>query len=193
MSEEKNEIAVVEDNIVVADKIEPTESVVETKEIVENKVLESDKVIEFVAPNDQIVEDKTVVSETKEDPNEGIFITEKDTFDVTIKWYKINDDLFIDDSDTEFDADNGNINKFTVTFKFPSQGDHESILNSTSYRSPDEMKISDIIQMELTRLVVLVRKWSLQQDISRMVEMDPMIIKSMLKKIRDKIGMKGIL
>jgi len=143
--------------------------------------------------SEEIATEKIENVQAKEDPNESIFITEKDTFDITIKWYKIGDDLFIADSDTGFDEQNSEINDFTVTFKFPSQGDHESIMNSASYRSPDDMKISDIIQMELTRLVVLVRKWSLDQNISRMVEMDPMIVKSMLKKIRDKIGMKGIL
>jgi len=155
----------------------------------EEKVEVLDKVESAIEVKSEVVP-FPVANETN---SECIFITEKDTFDVKVKWYKIKDDLFIDDSDTEFDAETGSINEFTVTFKYPSQGDYELIMNSSVYRSPDEMKIVDVIQMELNRLVTLVRKWSLPQDMSRMVEMDPMIIKSLLKKVRDKIGMKGIL
>jgi len=168
MNEEKN---------VEVEKVK-TESVLEKVEVSENKEEKS----EVVQSN---ADEKSL--------SECIFITEDDTFDIVVKWYKIDDTLFVYESDTDFDKNVKGVNEFAVTFKYPSQGDYELIMNSTVYRSPDEMKIADVIQMELTRLVTLVRKWSLPQDMSRMVQMDPLIIKSLLKQIRDKIGMKGIL
>lgn len=143
------------------------------------------------------VEDPAVDAdkEIERDDSDDIFITENDTFDVKIKWYKIGSQLFVQDSDFDFEeeeAEDRGVKEFTVTFKYPSQGDYETIMGTASYRTPDDMKISDIILMELTRLVTLVRRWSLKQDLSRMVDMDPMFIKALLKKVRDEIDMKGI-
>jgi hypothetical protein len=146
--------------------------------------------------NENVKSDETTeltVSNENTDINESIFIDENDTFDILVRWYKENDKIYVEDSETEFDDNYTNINEFSVTFKYPSQGDYESILRSSNYKSPDEMKMIDLIQMELTRLVILIRKWSLTQNLSRMIELDPMIIKSITKKVRDKIGMKGII
>jgi hypothetical protein len=184
-----NEGLVIEQNDT---NVQPNDNNVEVTVL--NEVTEEQKPIDAIeTPKD--VEDKEdiVVVNTVNNDNSCIFITEKDTFDIKVKWYKIEDILYVDDSDTEFDNSKGNFNEFTVTLKYPSQGDYESIMSNTSYRTPDEIKLSDIMHMELTRLVTLIRKWSLEQDLSRMVELDPAIIKGILKKIRDKIGMKGIL
>ncbi len=180
MSEQKAEV------VEIVEAVENKE-ILEAKDVSENN--EHSEVIEIKDKTAEIVEFPVA----EKSPSECIFITEDDTFDIRVRWYKIDDELFVYESDTDFDKDMEGMNEFTVTFKYPSQGDYELIMNSTVYRSPDEMKIADVIQMELTRLVTLVRRWSLPQDMSRMVEMDPLIIKSLLKQIRDKIGMKGIL
>ena len=180
---------------------EVKEGVEESVEEIVKKIKEETKeeIVEEV--KEEIVEEvkEEIVEETKEeikeeaDVNESIFITEDDVFDVKIRWYKVDNELFIEESDSEFDVDFKDIHAFSVTFKYPSQGDYEVIMNSTVYRSPDEMKIADIVQMELTRMVTLVRGWDLKQDISRMVQLDPFIIKAILQKLRELIGMKGIL
>ena len=151
--------------------------------------IEGDEEIEEVDGEDEEIEEEV------EEPNnnEGIFITEADVFDVNIKWYRNGDKLLVEDIDEDFDNAAKEVSTFTVTFKYPSQGDYEIIMNSIAFKAPDEMKVSDIVQMELTRLVTLVRKWDLKQDITRMVELDPNIVKAMLKKVRDVISMKGIL
>ena len=157
------------------------------------------------APKDETTEPKLeLVKEIKEavpveevpveeDENESIFITESDTFDIKVKWYKVDKTLFIEDSDSEFDEKFEDMNEFTATFKCPSQGDYEIIVAASNYKSPEEMKVSDVLQMELTRVVTLVRKWTLPQPLERMVQLDPYIIQSIMTKVRDVLGMKGIL
>ena len=157
----------------------------ETQPIVENNI--DNKVVETpeVAP----IEEK----EQLVDANESIFITENDTFTVTIQWYKDGKDIFVEGESTDFDSTRQDINEFTVTFKYPSQGDYEMIMNSQNNKSLENMSVSDIIRLEVTRMVTLVRSWSLKQNMDRMVQLDPNIIKSINNKVRNIIGMKGIL
>jgi len=168
---------------------EVVEEVVEATEATETAV---EATAETTEEPEAKEEKETSEEQKEEEENEDIFITEDDTFDVKVRWYKIEEKLFVEDGDTEFDEAQ-DVNEFAVTFKLPSQGDYEVIINSSVYRSPDEMKISDIVQLELARMVTLVRSWSLEQDISRMVQLDPDIIKAILKGIRDEVGMKAIL
>lgn len=156
-----------------------------------NKEKEENNIITQMNSNEEKI-DNNEKKIDEDDVHEGIFIKESDTFDIKIRWYKINNMVFTDDSD-EFEDKLDGINEFTVTFKYPSQGDYEIIMGSVSYKSLDEMKLPDLIKMELTRLVTLIRKWSLKQDINRMAQLDPVIIKSMLNKVREELGMRGIL
>ena len=169
------------------------EEVKEPKEVKEQMSEVKEESKEAMPEAKEAKEDKLVQFENTLSMNDGLFITEDDTFDINIKWYKNNDVLFTDESDEGFDDNHDPINEFTVTFKYPSQGDYELIINSVVYKSPDEMSIADVLQMELVRLVTLVRGWSLDDDLKRMIELDPFMVKAILKKIRDKIGMKGIL
>ncbi|MFA7219218.1 MAG: hypothetical protein WC119_01780 [Synergistaceae bacterium] len=194
MAEEK-----LEQKDVDSTKTEETaEEVVEDSKVKDSVKDIADEVPEIPVEKNKKLEDKSEEDKSEEvvaDPNEGIFITEKDTFDVKIRWYKIDDIVHVDGNpnDTEFDSQYSGINEFTVTFKYPSQGDYEVIMNSAVYRSPDEMNVASIIQLELTRLVTLVRKWSLKQELSRMVELDPVIINEILRQVRNVIGVKAIL
>lgn len=138
------------------------------------------------------VVESNVASDTLSD-NEDIFVTENDTFTVTIRYYKVGSKIKVEKVADDFDDKHTEIKSFTMTFKYPSHGDYEGIMNSSTYKSPDQMKVSDVIQMELSRMVTLFRSWSLNQDITRMIEMDPDILKAACSLIRDEIGLKGIL
>jgi len=127
------------------------------------------------------------------DVNDDLFITEDDTFTITVRWYKDNGKLKVEKVSDDFDINNKEINSFTVTFKYPSQGDYEGLMSTNFYKSPDQMKLSDIVQVEVGRMVNLVRKWSLKQDMAKMIDLDPDIIKAMVNLVRDEIGLKGIL
>jgi len=140
-----------------------------------------------------VVSVATAVTESTVHPNEDIFITEKDTFEITIRYYKVNGKIKVEKVAEDFDSKSSEVKSFTMTFKYPSHGDYEGIMNSSTYKSPDQMKVSDIIQMELSRMVTLFRTWSLKQDITRMIEMDPDILKAACTLIREEIGLKGIL
>ena len=131
------------------------------------------------------------MSENK-NTNDDLFITEDDTFDITIKWYKKDGDLCVKDITDEYDNDFEEINEFTVTFKYPNQGDYEAISKSGENKSPEDLKIADIVGLELARLVVLIRSWSLEQEMSKLVLLDPDIVKGMIKAVQDELGMIGI-
>ena len=128
------------------------------------------------------------------DINDDLFITENDTFTITVRWHKDSTGkLKVEKVSDDFDAANKDINSFTVTFKYPSQGDYEGLMSTNFYKSPDQMKLSDIVQVEIGRMVNLIRKWSLKQDMSKMIDLDPDIIKAMVALVREEIGLKGIL
>ena len=165
-----------------------------SSEIVTSNV--SSKVFDMeITDTNKIEKDMDVekVISFKKDVNDAIFITENDTFDVKVRWQNLGNKIYVEDGDVEFDEEYGNINEFTVTFKYPSQGDSEIIMNSGTYHNQNEIKLTDVIRLELARLVTLVRRWSLKQDLSRMVDLDPNIIKAILTGVRNEIGMKSIL
>jgi len=122
-----------------------------------------------------------------------LFVTENDTFDVTVKYYKQNGEIIVEDVDEAFDLKEPTLKEFSITFKYPSQGDFEAIMARNAYKSPDQLKLIDVLQMELTRLVILIRKWTINAEFSRMIELDPKVIKGISVKVREKIGMRGIL
>lgn len=165
------------------------------EKVIESNMQDKDQLTEEIKKNEK--NHNEAIKEKKEekefDINENIFINETDTFDIKVKWYKIDNQIYVNHSDTDFDDNHSGINEFTVTLKHPSQGDYESIMRNTNYKSPDEMKMIDFIQLELIRLITLIRKWSLKQELSRMIDLDPVIIKSIIHQVRDKIGMKGII
>lgn len=156
-----------------------------SSEVVDIKIMDAEKPEEKVEELD--------ILKKEYDVNDAIFITENDTFDVTVRWQKFGNKIYVEEGDSEFDKDNGNINEFVVTFKYPSQGDYEIIMSSGAYRNQEDIKLTDIIQLELARMVTLVRKWSLKQNLSKMVDLDPNIIKAILTGVRNEIGMKAIL
>jgi len=163
---------------------------VETKEIKEIK--ETDKTSLTTTENIENIENNTEEIEEKNDTSD-VFITESDTFDIRISYYKTEGDFCVEGVDDEFDPKNTAVKHVDITFKYPSQGDYETILAQNAYKTPDKMTLIDVLQMELTRLVVLIRKWSLKAEFSRMVELDTKIVKAISNKVREKIGIRGIM
>ena len=164
------------------------ESVEETKneEVVEKESVEEKKPLTIDLSNG-------IPEEIEEDTNDDIFVTEDDTFEVNVEFYFNDDKLFVKSVDeNEYDPIGKNVRSFSATFKHPSQADLETIMANVAYKSPEFLEMKDIISLELVRMGILLRKWTLTQKLERIVELDPKIIKGMMNSVRDVIGMDGI-
>jgi hypothetical protein len=82
-----------------------------------------------------------------------------------------------------------------MTLKYPSQGDFETIMSRVNYKSPESMSILDMYQLEVTRLIVIMRKWSLKKKliVSELVNMNPKIVKGIINKVRESISTQGLI
>jgi hypothetical protein len=132
---------------------------------------------------------------TKEDDFSDIFVTEKDTFDISLKYYRKDDKLFVDSVDSDFD--NTEVSReILMSFKHPDQSDSDGIVMSSPKLNTDldKVDVRDFVAMEVARIFVLIRKWSVNKSLSRenILSLNPKIIKGMIAKIREKIGMDGI-
>jgi len=86
---------------------------------------------------------------------------------------------------------------FTMTLKYPSQADVSRIaqegikLKITS----EEMDLRDIMGLEFSRILCLMRKWSLKEklNIETIMKLHPKIVKAVLLQVRIKLGMDGII
>ena len=130
------------------------------------------------------------------DGNRDIFITEDDTFTVDINYYHDPvKGLIIETIEDSFDATNKNIKTFNMTFKYPSQGDYETIMARSKYQSIEKMNLTEVTLLETTRTIVLMKKWSLNRKltVAEMSSLDPKIIKAINNKVREKIGVSGLI
>jgi len=126
-----------------------------------------------------------------------MFVTEEDTFDVTLKYYKKDGKVYTDiGTDGDFVLDES-CKQVTLTLKYPDQSDCSAIAHATPKMGQDveKMDIRDFLSMELTRMIILMRKWSIDKvlDQSSIMALNSRIVKGLLIKIRDKIGMEGII
>jgi hypothetical protein len=130
-----------------------------------------------------------------EDPFESIFITEKNTFDVEVSFYKEGDRIIVD-GDENFDESKVK-GKFAVTLKYPSQGDYTLIqtIAASKKSAGDDFTISDLMALQFARLNILIRKWTLAKPCTQeaISNLDIQISKAVLNKISEKIGMDGML
>jgi len=170
----------------------PIKGIEEKQETIESIKVEETKETTLTTTENTELKDITEETEEKDDTSD-VFITESDTFDIRISYYKTEGDFCVEGVDDEFDPKNTAVKHVDITFKYPSQGDYETILAQNAYKTPDKMTLIDVLQMELTRLVVLIRKWSLKAEFSRMVELDTKIVKAISNKVREKIGIRGIM
>jgi hypothetical protein len=128
----------------------------------------------------------------------SVFVTEDDKFDVTVEFYKDNGKMIVRGVDDSFDITRKSEN-FTVTVKYPSQGDVELIYSSSGKSvdptNPQEISIPDFLRLELSRLLILIRKWSAGPDLTaeKIYQLNPKIVKAIILKIRAEIGMEGII
>jgi len=129
---------------------------------------------------------------------DDIFVTEKDSFSISIEYYKDeNNNLIVSGVDDSFDITRQS-KKITVTLKRPSQGDVSAISNSpirSNIKNIDSMSISEFLLLEISRFIVLMRSWSLPNKINNetIMSINPKIIKGILNKIRNEIGTDGII
>jgi hypothetical protein len=137
---------------------------------------------------------KEVVVEKKD--YSDIFVTENDTFDVTIKYYKKDGKVYVENVDENFD-NNEIVSSFIITFKYPDQGDSSKIINFSYKANVDLEKIDykDLFNLEFSRLVCLIRKWNVGKELNNklILSMNPKIIKAITISLREKIGMDGII
>ena len=171
----------------------PAEEVMAKTEVKDTVPTEQPKEVVAEKANPDVTETVTTTTTSNTEDNSDVFITEKDTFDIKVTYYKMGDELYVESVDDEFDSKKENIKNIDVTFKYPSQGDYESIIAQNAYKSPDKMTVIDVMQMELTRIVILIRKWSVKAELNRLVELDPKIVKAIVNKVREKIGLRGIM
>lgn len=124
-----------------------------------------------------------------------IFITEKDTFDVRVRFYKKDGSLVVEGVDDSFD-DKQHLNEFTMTFKHPDQGDSAKILSQANKLGTgmENIDVRDLVNLEFSRMMCLIRKWSLEKELSNknILNMHPKIIKCVVVGLRNKLGMDGI-
>jgi len=125
-----------------------------------------------------------------------IFVTESDTFDVVVRYYKKEDVLIVSDVDDDFD-DKVSCSSFTATFKYPDQGDAGRIgTQSLSLKGGlEELDVREFLGLEFSRVLCLIRKWTIDQDLtnSAILKLHPKIVKSLINQVRIKIGTDGII
>jgi len=124
--------------------------------------------------------------------NEDLFVTEKTTFEAKVRYYKDEKNGFIVEGVSEEFDEKNKLQEIIVTCKYPSQSDYQSLLNSPSFKGLNDLRAVDVVLLELSRLSLLIRGWSLKQDLARIMEMDPRIVKGILWAVSQKIGMQGI-
>lgn len=127
---------------------------------------------------------------------DDIFVTEKDTFDISVAYYKVDGKLFVEVVDSDFEMDK-KTNSATLTFKYPSQGDTTVIANhvfSKGIKTGENLDILEFNRLELARMACLLRKWDVDKPITNdnVMNLHPKVVKAILAKIRDVISTEGI-
>lgn len=124
--------------------------------------------------------------------NDDIFITESDLFECTVKYYKIEHDILVQNVDDNFDK---NVPCKIIKFKckYPSQADYQTLINSAVFKNINEnINGIDVAKMEIARLSLLIRSWSVSSSLDKLLDVDPKIIKGMLLAVNGAIGLKGL-
>jgi len=198
----------VEDNAI--DIVSAKEENVQN-DVKEDVVNEEDVVDEAVkeALNDAEKADKakkeTDKKETKKEKVKlsifsDIFITESDTFDIEVSYYKDGEELIVSEVDDRFDPKREDLNSFVITLKYPDQGDYSAIsaqakVGYVNSNGLENLDIRDYLTLEFSRILCLMRKWNIDVDLShaKLVKLHPKIVKSIINQVRTKIGTDGII
>lgn len=119
-----------------------------------------------------------------------IFINDEDTFECSLKFKKETHKYFLEGSD-EYVQSKMPVSMISFTCKYPSVKEFQSILAAS--KSGGNFSPQDITLMELTRLYALIKKWNLPKNLNEIVNISPVLIKGMLNKVQEKIGLEGII
>ena len=126
-----------------------------------------------------------------------IFVTEEDTFDIEVKFYKKDGKLFVMGVDDEFDNAEKNIKSINITLKYPSQSDclNMNRIKLDMQKSDDIIDPRSVLQLEYSRFVILARKWSIKEKLeeSNILKLNPKILKGIFQLLRNKIEFDGII
>jgi hypothetical protein len=131
----------------------------------------------------------------KENKKSDIFITEDDTFNISIKYYNKDGKLFVKKIDEDFDDSISSSGEINIILKYPSQGDCMSIERSMGTIDNASDNLKTFLRMEYTRFIILARKWNLPEKMeeAQIVKLHPKIIKGIFQAVREKIDLDGLL
>lgn len=152
---------------------------------------EAQNVKESVETKPEVTQLNILPKVEDKDENEEIFVSEKDLFDCEIKYYKENGVFVVEGVDDNFVLNKAD-KTLSFSCKYPSITDLTTIMNAISGKDVSHFKTSDYVLLELARLSLLLRKWSLKQDINRIHDINPKFVKAMIVKVQEKIGMQGL-
>lgn len=152
------------------------------KEQIASEVSEVKKTIEKVA------------EEVAEDDFSSIFIDDTQTFEIKLKVYKDKTigEYMVEDVDPDFDYTNDGIKEFSVMLKHPSYADKEIIRSQVGHVDFTELGVNDFIKLEENRLFTLIREWDFPSPVRQIHKMNPKFITGMCAKVRQEIGLNGI-
>ena len=126
----------------------------------------------------------------------SVFVTEDDVFTVTLRFYKEKGKMYVSGIDEDFDPTLAK-DEFSAVFKYPSQADSE-LINSMAKQNLNSnnegVTVPDFIRMEVSRMMVLIRKWSVGAELTseKIYQLHPKIVKGLIALVRQEIGIEGI-
>lgn len=127
----------------------------------------------------------------KTESNDDVIITEEDLISIKVRYSKKDKKILVENVDENFDENTAK--SITVYFKYPSFSDARQIMTGNSNPYSENVTVADLRQLEFSRLLVLVRKWSLDKDIATHFQsLDVGIIDALVSKLREEIGLAGI-
>lgn len=177
----------------------------ETPESTEEVKQEQEEVKEVEVTEADVENDSNASSEeTGADIDDSLlldfspFVTEDDRFDIFVACYKDERGvLLVDRVDEDFKEDDPRVRKIKFVFKNPNQGDCNVVTTQAKMVMNEDEKpnIADLTNLEWARLMVLIRSWSLVEELNNanLIKLSPKVIRSVVFAIRDEIGLEGII
>lgn len=115
----------------------------------------------------------------------SLFVNPDDTFDITFVTSQSKTEKFIlyaDINEEEIKKqggeDLGEIETYTVVFRTPSYGDSTKILDKSVHLNGEEMTLS-LAEIRQTRLITLIKSWTLKDDKGNLVPANKNTIQSL--------------
>lgn len=136
-----------------------------------------------------------VASKTKEQVMDSPFVMDEDVFDIVINYYKEGKRVIVEGLNDNF-VKSKKVSNITFTIRYPTAGDLSLINQKLKTSSPNEnMGLRELFDLELLRATLLMKKWSLKEELNNenLLNLDPDIVKQLIIKIREEIGLSGII